>query len=289
MKKAFYSSLFIHLVVFIFISITLPEIKTKEIDYISVEIIHEKIKKLEKIKEVEEVEKIKEIKNIIEVKEVKNIEINPAPPKEKPNILPKIEESIKITEKIDIKPKVPIKKPEIKINNEKVKKPEIKINNEKIKKVDNIDKSVNNDDFFDDMLKNLAENQPNPVKPKQEIKAKTITKSARTNEDKIIITNSIVNSIWKQIIDNYTIPPAQDLMVNKIIVQLRIHLRQDGSISKIIVKETSLKKAKSDPSYLPYVEAAQRAIRKVGKFKKLPQKDYDLWDIIDINFTPFKT
>ena len=277
MKKAFYSSLFIHLVVFIFISITLPEIKTKEIDYISVEIIHEKIKKLEKIKEVEEVEKIKEIKKIIKVKEVKNIEINPAPPQKKPNILPKISESIKIAEKIDIKPKIPIKKPEIKIKNKIVKK------------INNANKTKNNDDIFDDMLKNLTEYQPNPVKPKQEIKTETITKPDRTNEEKNIIKKYIANSIWKQIYDNYTIPPAQDLMVNEIIVQLRIDLRQDGSISKIIVKETSLKKAKSDPSYLPYVEAAQRAIRKVGKFKKLPQKDYDLWDIIDINFTPFKT
>ena len=41
MKKAFYSSLSIHILVFILISITLPEIKTKEIDYISVEIINE--------------------------------------------------------------------------------------------------------------------------------------------------------------------------------------------------------------------------------------------------------
>ena len=33
-----------HVIIFIFISITLPEIKTKEIDYISVEIINEEIK-----------------------------------------------------------------------------------------------------------------------------------------------------------------------------------------------------------------------------------------------------
>ena len=44
MKKAFYSSLSIHLLVFILISITLPEIKTKEIDYIAIEIINEEIK-----------------------------------------------------------------------------------------------------------------------------------------------------------------------------------------------------------------------------------------------------
>jgi len=277
LKKAFYSSLFIHLVVFIFISITLPEIKTKEIDYISVEIIHEKIKKLEKIKEVEEVEKIKEIKKIIKVKEVKNIEINPAPPQKKPNILPKISESIKIAEKIDIKPKIPIKKPEIKIKNKIVKK------------INNANKTKNNDDIFDDMLKNLAEYQPNPVKPKQEIKTEAITKPARTNREIKRIQKSIINIIYKQIKENYTIPPAQDIIENKMVVQLRIYIRQDGTISRTLVKEESLKRAKSDSSYLPYVEAAQRAIRKVGKFKKLPQEEYDLWDIIDINFTPLKT
>ena len=277
MKKAFYSSLFIHLVVFIFISITLPEIKTKEIDYIAVEIIHEEVKKSKKIKEIEEVEKIKEIKKIKEVKEVKKIEIIPAPPKQKPVILPKIAESIKIAEKLDIKPKIPIKKPEIKIKNKTVKK------------INNADKTKDNDDIFDDMLKNLAENKPNPVKPKQEIKTEAITKPARTNREIKRIQKSIINIIYKQIKENYTIPPAQDIIENKMVVQLRIYIRQDGTISRTLVKEESLKRAKSDSSYLPYVEAAQRAIRKVGKFKKLPQEEYDLWDIIDINFTPLKT
>ena len=41
MKKAFYSSLFIHGLIFVLISVTLPEIKTKEINYISVEIVNE--------------------------------------------------------------------------------------------------------------------------------------------------------------------------------------------------------------------------------------------------------
>jgi hypothetical protein len=82
LKKAFYSSLSIHILVFILISITLPEIKTKEIDYISVEIINEEpdekkfLKKLRKIKRPEK--KIKETKTAIKFK--------PQPPKQKPII-----------------------------------------------------------------------------------------------------------------------------------------------------------------------------------------------------------
>ena len=37
------SSLSIHLIVFILISVTLPEIKTKEIDFISIESINEEV------------------------------------------------------------------------------------------------------------------------------------------------------------------------------------------------------------------------------------------------------
>ena len=47
--------------------------------------------------------------------------------------------------------------------------------------------------------------------------------------------------------------------------------------------------SKEDPIYLPYVEAAQRAIRKLGKFSKLPEEEYNLWKIIDISFTPYET
>ena len=55
MKKAFYSSLFIHGLIFVFIFITLPKIKIKEIDYISVEIINEGVKKEVEKKVVKEI------------------------------------------------------------------------------------------------------------------------------------------------------------------------------------------------------------------------------------------
>ena len=98
------------------------------------------------------------------------------------------------------------------------------------------------------------------------------------------------NNIYKQIKANYTLPPAPDLkVINDITVQLRIYVRPDGTIIKTIIDKGSLKKAQNDPTYLPYVEAAQRAIKKLGKFEKLPQEEYNLWKIVDIRFTPYET
>jgi len=265
LKKAFYSSLFIHGLIFVFIFITLPKIKIKEIDYISVEIINEGVKK--------EVEK----KVVKEKKANKKTAIKASPPKQKPKSTPKINEADEIIKKTNIKPKPPQKKPKEK----KVEKP----------------KEKNDDNLFDDMLKNLAENQPKPIKPinkpikpiKKMIKNPQPQKKKSKEEIKNI-KRSIANTIWKQIRENYTIPPAPDLkLVKDIGVQIRIYVRPDGTINKTVIDKSSLKKAQDDPTYLPYVEAAQRAIKRLGKFDKLPQEEYNSWKIIDIRFTPYKT
>ena len=266
MKKAFYSSLFIHGLIFVFISITLPEIKTKEIDYISVEIINEGIKKVKNTKEVKE------------VKANKKVAMKVTRPKQKPRNIAKKNEVVEIIKKNNMKTKPPQKKPEIIHPKEKI--------------ITNMEKPINknNNDVFDDMLKNLAENQPKPIKPIIEMKKQTQTKPNKTNEEIKNIKKSIANSIWKQIRENYTNPPAPDLkLVNDIAVQIRIYVRPDGTINKTIIDKGSLKKARNDPTYLPYVEAAQRAIKRLGKFKKLPQEEYKSWKIIDIRFTPYKT
>ena len=265
MKKAFYSSLFIHGLIFVFIFITLPKIKIKEIDYISVEIINEGVKKEE------------EKALVKEIKANKKTALKVAPPKQKPKSTPKINEAVEIIKKTNIKPKPPQKKPKEK----KVEKP----------------KEKNDDNLFDDMLKNLAENQPKPIKPinkpikpiKEMIK-KPQPQKKKSKEEIKNIKRSIANTIWKQIRENYTIPPAPDLkLVKDIGVQIRIYVRPDGTINKTVIDKSSLKKAQDDPTYLPYVEAALRAIKRLGKFDKLPQEEYNSWKIIDIRFTPYKT
>ena len=266
MKKAFYSSLFIHGLIFVFIFVTIPKIKKKEVDYISVEIINEGIK---------------EAKKAIVVKEIKvnkKTAIKAAPPKQKPKSTPKINKTVEIIKKTNIKPKPPQKKPKI-ITPKK-----------KIIKIIEKPKDKNDDDLFNDMLKNLAENQPKPIKPIKEIAKQPQTKQKKSKEEIKNIKRSIANIIWKQIRENYTNPPAPDLkLVNDIAVQIRIYVRPDGTINKTIIDKSSLKKARDDPTYLPYVEAAQRALKRLGKFNKLPQEEYNFLKIIDIRFTPYKT
>ena len=273
MKKAFYSSLFIHGLIFVFIFITLPKIKIKEIDYISVEIINEGVKK--------EVEK----KVVKEIKANKKTAIKVAPPKQKPKSTPKINEAVEIIKKTNIKPKPPQKKPQI-ITLKK-----------KIIKIIEKPKDKNDDDLFNDMLKNLAENQPKPIKPInkpikpiKEIIKQPQTKQKKSKEEIKNIKRSIINSISIQIRANYTIPPVPDhKLANEIAVQIQIYVRPDGTINKTIIDKSSLKKAQDDPTYLPYVEAVQRALKRLGKFNKLPPEEYNFWKIINITFTPYKT
>ena len=103
MKKAFYSSLSIHLLVFILISVTLPEIKTKEIDYIAIEIINEEIKENKSIVEKEEIKTLKQ-SNV-----EKTVKLKPKPPKQKPEIKKENIEPKKVT----LKPQPPQKKTNI--------------------------------------------------------------------------------------------------------------------------------------------------------------------------------
>ena len=266
MKKAFYSSLFIHLLVFILISVTLPEIKTKEIDYIAIEIINEEIKENKSTLEKEE------IKTLKQAKVEKVVKLKPKPPKQKPEIK---KENIE-PKKIALKPQPPQKKPVFKTKEKE----------NKDVKTENIDQ----DELFDDMLKNLAKIEEQAIKPKKKIINKPKTETKRSKGELKNIQNAIISTIYRQIKENYTLPPAPDLKVlDDITVQLRIYVGPDGTINKTVVKKKSLIKAKDDPTYLPYVEAAQRAIKRLGKFSKLPEEEYNLWKIIDISFTPYQT
>jgi len=264
LKKAFYSSLSIHLLVFILISVTLPEIKTKEIDYIAIEIINEEIKENKST-----IEK-KEIKTLKQAKVEKKVKLKPKPPKQKPEIK---KENIE-PKKVALKPQPPQKKPIFKTKENK----------------DVDTKNNDQDEVFDDMLKNLAKIEEQPIKPKKKIINKPKTENKRSKGELKNIQNSIISKIYKQIKENYTLPPAPDLKVlDDITVQLRIYVGPDGTINKTVVKKKSLSKAKNDPTYLPYVEAAQRAIKRLGKFSKLPEEEYNIWKIIDISFTPYQT
>jgi hypothetical protein len=253
----------------------LPEIKTKEIDYISVEIINETIdEKKGNIGTQEEKKPLDAIKQkpIKKIEQVEKIKFKPQPPKQKPSIK---KENIE-PKKLALKPQPPQKKPTFKPKINEIKK--------------EIDNTTNDDVVFDNMLKNIAKYEEQPIKPENKVINKTIEQTTRSPNEIQRIQNFIVGKIYKQIKENYSLPPAPDLTVlDDITVQLRIFVRQDGTINRTIVNKNSLKRAQADPTYLPYVEAAQRAIKKLGKFSKLPEEEYDLWKIIDISFTPYQT
>ena len=244
----------------------MPEIKTKEIDYIAIEIINEEMEENKSPVEKEE------IKTLKQAKVEKIVKFKPKPPKQKPEIKKENIEPKKIT----LKPQPPQKKPIFKTK-------------EKDNKDVNTD-NKNQDKVFDDMLKNLAKIEEQPIKPQNKIINKPKKEAKRSRDELKNIQNSIISKIYKQIKENYTLPPAPDLKVlDDITVQLRIYVGPDGTINKTIVKKKSLSKAKDDPTYLPYVDAAERAIKRLGKFSALPEEEYDLWKIIDISFTPYQT
>tara|TARA_B100000686_G_scaffold327034_1_gene385506 strand:+ start:2401 stop:3186 length:786 start_codon:yes stop_codon:yes gene_type:complete len=259
-----------HAFVFLLISITLPEIKTKEIDFIPVEIVEEKeIKEKEIIKKVNTPKKEKKIH--------KPIINNPPPPQKKPAILDKKENIL--AEKEKFIPEIPTQKPKF-----KAKKPKEKI----------IEK---NEDIFDDMLKNLE--KPDPIKEEDQFDkivndlAINNPKKEKTDKPKnnVKVTNETLailkSNIKKQIRKHYTIPPALDsVLINDVKVPITITIRKDGKITRIIISKNALKRAQNDPIYRSFLEAAERAVKKLSKFDKLPLDLYSHWDKISINFTP---
>lgn len=259
-----------HAFVFLLISITLPEIKTKEIDFIPVEIIEE-----EEIKKKEIVKKINPPKEEIKMNKPKIIN-KPPPPQKKPVISEKKENIL--AEKEKFIPEIPIQKPKF-----KKEKPKEKI----------IEK---NEDVFDDMLKNLEK----PEKIEEDKFNKIVndlaindTKKEKTDKpiNNVKVTNETLailkSNITKQIRKHYTIPPALDsVLINDVRVPITITIRKDGKITRIIINKNALKRAQNDPVYRSFLEAAERAVKKLSKFEKLPLDLYSHWDKISINFTP---
>ncbi len=257
-----------HAFVFLLISITLPEIKTKEIDFIPVEIIEEKEIKKEKI-----LKKINTEKNVKKVQKPKKIN-NPPPPEKKPAVLDK-KESI-VSEKEKFIPEIPIQKPKFKQEKpkEKIVKKNEDIFDDMLKNLEKPDQT-NKENEFDKIINDLAINDPKKDQPKKNIKI--------TNETLTILKSNIT----KQIRKHYTIPPALDsVLVNDVKVPITITIRRDGKITRIIINNNALKRAQNDPVYRSFLEAAERAVKKLSKFEKLPLDLYSHWDRISINFTP---
>ena len=136
-------------------------------------------------------------------------------------------------------------------------------------------------DVFDDMLKNLAEDEPDSnsetIKELKKVNAENVTSK---NSKASISPHLIAMKIARQINQNWTRPPGLKNS-DDMAVPVRIRLRIDGTIINIRVLNRS-----SDPTYIVYQEAAERALNRLKKFDGLPPDKYSSWKIVELNFIP---
>ena len=241
----------------------LPSLKSNALNYVSVEIITAKL---------EEPVKKEIIKpNRPEIKPLKK-EIIPSLPIDKPKTL-----AIDKPKTLDIDKPVPlpIDKPVIKQTNNDVSDPS--------KIVPDLPptKPIFKKDVFDDMLKNLAEDEPDSnsetIKELNKVNAENVTSK---NSKASISPHLIAIKIARQINQNWTRPPGLKNS-DDMAVPVRIRLRIDGTIINILVLNRS-----SDSTYIVYQEAAERALNRLKKFEGLPPDKYSSWKIVELNFIP---
>ena len=88
-----------------------------------------------------------------------------------------------------------------------------------------------------------------------------------------------------QITRNYSLQVSTHDINNRS-VKIKIFIEKNGLIKNIILDEDTIQRAYNYPKYNIYVEAAERAIKRLGTFKDLPEEHYNLWKVIEINFSP---
>ena len=240
------------------IAINIPSFKKDNLNYISVEIFNtEEEKPLRP--------ELKKPDNPV-TKPLKK-EVLPSLPIEKPETLP-----VKRPEILPVKTfeTVPIEKPEI--NNKdllETSSPDLPPKKPQIKK-----------DIFDDMLKNLAEEEPvSKTQNREELKD-----LKNENQDRLHLSPILIRKIVEQLYIHWLRPPGLKKS-DDMSVQIRIHLRTDGTIKNIIRSKQALEKL-NNRTYLVYLEAAERALRRLEKFDDLPTDKYSSWKTLELNFKP---
>ena len=248
------------------IFINLPSFKEDNLNYISVEIFNTEEEKPPR-------PELKKPNNPV-TKPLKK-EVLPSLPIEKPETLPVKKPEILPVKEPEVLPAetvetAPIEKPEIKDKDlMKTNLPELPPTKPEIKR-----------DIFDDMLKNLSEEEPvSQTKNEEELKDLN-----NKNQDQLPLSPMLIRKIVEQIFIHWTRPPGL-IKSDDMSVQIRIHLRTDGTINKIIRSKQALKKL-NDRTYLVYLEAAELALRRLEKFDGLPTDKYSTWKTIEINFKP---
>lgn len=138
-------------------------------------------------------------------------------------------------------------------------------------------------DQLDSVLKDLAEDaREAPETPPQ----KPIKSSAQYDSSQPMSRDEI-SAIVKQIGDNWNVlAGAQDDY--KLIVHIRVQLREDGSVISATLTPEDAAKARSDQTFWAAANRALMAVRKSSPIKNLPVNKYGTWKDLEITFDPSK-
>lgn len=264
-------SLILHSVLLLLIGIGLPALfeREREIQPVAISV---------------EIVPIKEISNLPESrKPVKkeNAQPKPAPkPKQKPK--PVMREEAAAPEPEPVAPPKP--KPEA----EKDKpKPEPKPKPKPKPKEDQKRKPKQQDDAFEQLLKDLteqAEEDTAKEKPKKPAQAATQSRSDRYDPGKPL-SLSERDAIRGQFARHWRLPAgvANDYTLA---VEIRILLNPDGSIRQAGVVSYQRGRYASDPAFRAAADSALRAVQLASPLQNLPADKYNTWKDIIINFDP---
>jgi len=201
--------------------------------------------------------------------------------KEKPNKVIKKEKPKEVIKKEKPKEVIKKEKPNKVIKKEKAKKA---IKKEKPKK--------NKEEKFDDLLKNLAEEElPLSKNNNFEKTLKDLSKenlfekeSLKTNKTEL---NEIQKVLLSQVNRNWSRPPG--IKVSKdLVIKIIITLDSRGKVVNLKVHQKTQNEILKNNSLQPFLDSALRAIKKSSPFEGLKKDRYNIWKNIIINFKPIE-
>ena len=156
-----------------------------------------------------------------------------------------------------------------------------------------IKKEPDNEEKYDDLLKNLAKKDlVNKVKKnKIDNKINELSDSNLLEVDPKIKKTElslIQKIILEQINNNWSRPPGIKIAKN-LIIKLIITLDANGKVIKLAVHKNTQEDIMNDNTLQPYLDSAVRAIKKSSPFEGLRKDRYSIWKEIIINFKPIET
>ena len=194
-------------------------------------------------------------------------------------------------EKPDIIKKNTLQKKKESKDKKEVKRNIIKENNIKKPSVENKKNTKLKDQkYFDDMLKNLAEEK---LENKNNEKTKKLedTIEALAEKDLLVKKNNELSKkcttmnyiIKSQIESNWTRPPGMKTYDN-LVIKIIIYLNDNGEVRDLKIHEETKRDLKMKPFLQPYLDSTIRAIKKSSPFVDLEKCRYNNREGIMLNY-----